>query len=159
MIIPYSQRYFDRIKRWASSLRRMRVLRARIKSFNPKKVLDVGCGHGFLVKVLNNYGIETIGVDFSEFAGSDMPKDKFVLADATKGLPFSDKEFDVVVSTDFFEHLKDEDIDFTYKEMQRVGKNVVAVISFVKEKVSNSHLSIHPKEWWENKLPGCQIWA
>jgi len=157
MLVPYSQEYYDRTRKAAASHQRMRRLRDLVKSYKPKKVLDVGCGHGFLVTILNNYGIETIGVDSSKFSGSDMPKDKFVLADVTEGLPFKDKEFDVVISTDFFEHLKDEEIDRVYSEMQRVGTHIIAIICYKVEKVSWSHYSVHPKEWWQDRLPGCFI--
>jgi hypothetical protein len=36
--------------------------------------------------------------------------------------------------------------------MLRVGKRVIALINYKKEKIDNTHLTIKPKEWWVDKL-------
>ena len=51
--------------RWKSVAKRI------VKEYNLKKgskVLDVGCGKGFLVKDLINLGIDAYGLDISEYA-------------------------------------------------------------------------------------------
>ena len=150
----YTKEYFDWMKKTANYRPKIQRLVSNLfYYYKPKKVLDVGCGHGFLVKALLDKKIEAMGVDFSEFAGTEIP-DNFIRVDA-KHLPFDDNLFDVVISSDFFEHLQEKDIDQVYSEMKRVGKNVMALISF-KEK-EKSHLTVKPREWWENKLPDCRI--
>ena len=149
----YTKEYFDWMKKTANYRPKIyRLISNLLWYFKPRKVLDVGCGHGFLVKELLNLNIEATGIDFSEYAGTEIPNN-FIKADA-KHLPFNDKIFDVVISSDFFEHLEEKDIDKVYSEMKRVGENVIALISFKK---SESHLTVKPREWWENKLPGCII--
>jgi hypothetical protein len=69
---------------------------------------------------------------------------------------------DVVVSTDFFEHLPEDKIEFVYSEMQRLGEHVVARVCTKREKHTSgidTHATVKPKQWWIDKLPGCHfIW-
>lgn len=37
-----------------------------VLAYHPKRMLDIGCGEGFLCREMNQHGIETLGVDFSE---------------------------------------------------------------------------------------------
>lgn len=152
----YNKEYFNNIDKYASNERRLRYLVSKILKYKPQRVLDVGCGRGYLVKDLNNRGIKAIGIDISEYAGDLIP-DFFARYDAVSFFPFGNKEFDVVVSTDFFEHLKESEIEKTYSEMKRVGKNILAQICFKKEKIANSHFTVKPKTWWKEKLEECEI--
>ena len=84
--------------------------------------------------------------------------DFFIEANANK-LPFKDKEFDIVFSSDFFEHLPEEEIDIVYNEMKRVGKRVVAEIAYdiggvLKDNQRQFHITNKTREWWLEKLPG-----
>jgi 2-polyprenyl-6-hydroxyphenyl methylase/3-demethylubiquinone-9 3-methyltransferase len=76
----------------------------------PSKILDMGCGGGFLTHFLSQKGHETYGVDLSpsslEIARKKDPKTHYLCADVTK-LPFEDKSFDVVSAMDLLEHVED----------------------------------------------------
>ena len=127
----------------------------RLKKYQYESVLDVGCGEGHLVEMLKARGIRAKGVDYSFYAGKRIPDD-FVMTDA-KYLPFKDNRFDVVISSDFFEHIYEKDIDEVYKEMQRVSsKYVLAMISFKKHtrREIDTHVTVKPAEWWRDRLPG-----
>lgn len=154
----YNEDYFKR--NWKMNYRPSlaRGVKAVLK-YKPEKVLDVGCGEGLFVKNLRERGINAVGIDFSDYAGKLIP-DHFIQADA-RLLPFSDKLFDVVISRGLFEHFPEEEIDKAYSEMTRVGKKVLAEICF-KEKdhagrILKEHLTIKPREWWEKKLPNCEV--
>lgn len=72
------------------------------------KILNVGCGVGNDLNVLKKYGVVTV-VDVNKKALSII-KDKQVrkrFGDICS-LPFPDKSFDMVVSFDVFEHIKDD---------------------------------------------------
>lgn len=135
-----------------------------IKKLKPKKVLDVGCGLGNLVEKLRAEGIETIGVDGSEVLEKDWWEGRkyFITAMANK-LPFEDKTFDVVVSTDFFEHVSEEEIDDILAEMKRVVKpdgKIFAEIAYegpLQVKQLWYHLTNKPYEWWFKRLSGVRI--
>lgn len=130
----------------------------KIRKLRPKSVLDIGCGRGKFVKLLREKGIEAWGTDFSDFAGTLIP-DWFIKHDATQPFPFKDKQFDLVMSSGFFEHLEEKDIDKVYNEMKRVGNKIVALIGYKSKKVGDfeSHLTIRDRAWWQNKLPEVDI--
>lgn len=124
----------------------------------PESVLDVGCGLGTLVYKLKREGIEAVGVDFADVFKKLCEEDFFIQADAKK-LPFKDNSLDVVFSSDFFEHIPEEDINTVYNEMKRVGKRVVAEIACdtggkLRRHQQAYHLTHKPKDWWVDKLPG-----
>lgn len=79
---------------------------------SPKKILDVGCGAGFLSNSLAEKRHEVFGIDMSveslKVAGKyDLTKTvNYQFADAYK-LPFPDQTFDVVCAMDFLEHVED----------------------------------------------------
>ena len=102
----------------------------RIKEHNllnqSTKVLDVGCGAGFLSNELAKQGLQVTGVDLSEeslkiAAKHDSTKCvHYQTADAYK-LPFGDSTFDVLTAMDFLEHV--ENPDQVIKEFSRVLKS------------------------------------
>lgn len=78
----------------------------------PVRLLDVGCGGGFLTNALAKHGHHVTGLDASsaslEVAArhDDTRKVRYVLGDARQ-LTFPDAGFDVVTAMDFLEHVED----------------------------------------------------
>lgn len=76
--------------------------------FKGREVLDVGCGPGFLLRVLLDRGYEASGVDHSEAAlqlARGRVDAELRQADACGALPWPDESFDAVVLHDVIEHL------------------------------------------------------
>ncbi len=102
----------------------------------PKKkglrILDVGCGTGTfnILPIINHLGDADIyGIDISremiQIASKRFPKLKFKVADAHR-LPFESDFFDVVISRQVLEHLKEP--LRALKEMKRVVKRGGTII-------------------------------
>jgi ubiquinone/menaquinone biosynthesis C-methylase UbiE len=96
------------------------------------KVLDVGCGKGFILYDFTQAvpGIEVRGVDISTYAianAKDEVKDNLSVANAAK-LPFADKEFDLVISINTLHNLFLPDLWSALTEMERVAKNKYLVV-------------------------------
>jgi 2-polyprenyl-3-methyl-5-hydroxy-6-metoxy-1,4-benzoquinol methylase len=74
----------------------------------PQRILDVGCGPGWLANALRVSGHEVTGVDVAEEFGVHERMERFVRADLSAGLPDElDGDYDVVVAADIVEHLAD----------------------------------------------------
>ncbi|MES1186703.1 MAG: bifunctional 2-polyprenyl-6-hydroxyphenol methylase/3-demethylubiquinol 3-O-methyltransferase UbiG [Myxococcales bacterium] len=89
------------------------------------RVLDVGCGAGFLSNHLAREGFDVTGLDASQdsievAARHDLTgRAHYLLGDALR-LPFADASFDVVCAMDFLEHV--EEPAKAVAEMARVLK-------------------------------------
>ena len=100
------------------------------------RVLDVGCGKGFLVKdlMLECPGLEVFGLDISLYAILHAPEEvigRLHLGSAEK-LPFPDKSFEYVVSINTLHNFPRPRAIRALSEVERVskGKSFVVVDSY-----------------------------
>lgn len=128
------------------------------------KVLDVGCGKGFLLYELTRVvpGLQIFGIDISKYAIENSKEEirpYLQVADASK-LPFKDKFFDFVFSLNTLHNLPCHKLESALKEIERVGKEkkYIVVESFrnIEEKVNllywqltcESFYSPESWQWW-----------
>ena len=91
------------------------------------KILEVGCGNGYYLSLLNRLGLKIYltGIDNDEKALKDAlkliddKKVKLILADASR-IPFPDNSFDKIVMSEVIEHIFEEEV--VLKEIYRVLK-------------------------------------
>jgi len=92
------------------------------------KILDAGCGKGFLlheIKLLEP-NIEISGFDISDYAIENSHKNiksNIFLHDIKNKFPFKNKEFDLVISLGTIHNLEIFDIKNAIQEIERVGKS------------------------------------
>jgi len=91
------------------------------------KVLDVGCGKGFLLHemLLLEPTLRIVGMDISEhaFAGATDPvKPHLRIQQAQAEYPFSEDEFDLVISLGTLHNLRLFELKAALSEIERVGK-------------------------------------
>ena len=104
------------------------------------KVLDLGCGKGFLMYEIKKLipDIKIVGIDNSNYGVQNSHPEirKFIIKhDLREPLPFNDKEFDLVISITTFHNLRLFELADALKEKERVGKNgYIAVESYRNEK-------------------------
>ena len=100
------------------------------KHYNLKpgqKVLDIGCGKGFLLYDLTQVvpGLEVYGIDISKYAienSKEEIKNNLQVADANN-LPFEDSSFDLIISITTLHNLHCFNLEKALKEVMRVGKD------------------------------------
>jgi len=113
------------------------------KEYDVKTILDYGCGKGSLVRLLNK--------DYEAY-GYDPYVEEFSLLPIMKP--------DMVVSTDFLEHIEEKDIDQTiaYLEMLSPKVQFHAISNRKAAQIlpdgSNAHSIVRDAEWWKEKLSG-----
>jgi protein-L-isoaspartate(D-aspartate) O-methyltransferase len=127
------------------------------------KVLDVGCGKGFLMfdftRVLP--GIEVRGLDISQYAIDNAKpeiKDLIVQGSASK-LPFEDGEFDLAISINTFHNLHNAELESALKEFSRVSKKQYLCVESYRNEIEKTNLlywqvtceqfnSTNDWDWW-----------
>lgn len=119
--------------RWAA------VAKALVESYSLKKdakILDVGCGKGYLLFELKKLlpDAVVVGIDISDYALQEAkPEIRSSLRKlpAQDPYPFADREFDLVFSNTTLHNLAMADLEKALREIERVGKNkFVCVESF-----------------------------
>jgi len=129
-----------------------------ILSRKPGRVLDIGCGFGYIVERLRKSGVDAYGIDVSNYALSQAPDEvkpylKFASANS---LPFGDKEFDIAFSASVFEHLPPEILQKAISEAVRVAKRGIIAVTpgddpHFDEDIT--HQTKQPLSWWRDQFP------
>lgn len=111
-------------------------------NFEPKSVLDYGCGRGNLAELFLKYHHATIYKydpaipEFSEFPTG---------------------HYDLAVNTDVLEHVPEEEIEGIIRNIRALSRNAFfnVHLSHASEILSNgenAHCTIKPPEWWKQQV-------
>ena len=97
------------------------------------KVLDVGCGKGFLLHemLLLEPQLLVSGFDISAHGlscASDLVKPRLFFHQAQSAYPFADQEFDLVVSLGTLHNLRLFDLKTALTEIERVGQHAYVMV-------------------------------
>jgi 2-polyprenyl-3-methyl-5-hydroxy-6-metoxy-1,4-benzoquinol methylase len=121
------------------------VIKEKIK---PKsRVLDIGCAYGYFLKLCDEYGMETYGIDISRYAiekASKITKAKLFVHDIDNGIKFfKNNFFDLIVMLDVIEHTKSpfNVLKEVYRVLKPDGKLVVTTpnINAIERFISNNN--------------------
>ena len=122
------------------------------------RVLDIGCGIGFLAEQFHKLGYQVVGMDVHQAAlALSIYPEGCCLVNTTAQLDYPDGYFDLVVSREVLEHIPASDIDNCIKEWDRVGKGVMVHIIAVTERgermtLDPTHVNVQPEQWWVAKF-------
>ena len=112
----------------------------KYKLSNKSKILDVGCGKGYLLyeikKILPN--IQINGIDISKYAvqnSHDQIKKYIKIHKAENKYKFKKKYFDLVISIGCLHNLKINDLEKSIKEINRVGKCKYILVESYKNEI------------------------
>lgn len=87
-----------------------------IIKLNPKSVLEVGIGNGFVSKYLKERKVNVLTLDIDKKLNPD-------IVGSVLDVPFPDNSFEVVACYELLEHLKYENINKALSEIFRVSKS------------------------------------
>ncbi len=129
------------------------------------KVLEYGCAHGFLVKALNDFNIDTYGVDISSYALSKVDpgiKKKIKLL-KNNNIRNSIKKMDIkfkfnhVISKDVFEHIEPKALKKILNEISKITHELFVVVPLGdngKYRIASydgdkTHIIAEDENWWK----------
>jgi len=100
---------------------------------NNSKLLDVGCGKGFLLYELKQIlpGLQISGFDISEYALANLHpelKGNFLCHDAGHRFPYKDAEFDLVISVGCLHNLPLSRLQTSLPEITRVSQRSYVMV-------------------------------
>jgi len=131
-----------------------------IKTLKSHRVLDIGCAKGFIVYCMFENNIETYGIDISDYAVKNAPKEikgHIMLVDAERYyLPFVDNSFDLILLLDVIEHLHTH--SFLLSEIYRVlePNGICCIKTPIKDsdqaKRDHTHINIHDQFFWKDEF-------
>ena len=119
----HQDRYFS-MRYGAALVGLVRLSRVRLRG---RSVLDFGCGSGYLLDALLARKIACSGADFSEdavevvqkrLAGNPLFKGVQLIQDTPT--PLGDESYDAVFFIETIEHLLDDDLESTLRELRRI---------------------------------------
>lgn len=116
--------HWDMIKRKDSFyIQHSQIILNLVNKFGIGKVLDVGCGDGYITSLIFEKFKNVIGIDISEKA-IKIAREKsqgvtFIVGSCTN-LPFSDRSFDTIVASEIIEHVNYNNGKSFLKEARRV---------------------------------------
>jgi SAM-dependent methyltransferase len=114
-------------------------------AWQPRFVVDFGCGDNTFIRELRRRGIDGLGIDFAN-PRADVASPMHGIAD-------------VVTSFDALEHLLPEDVGPVLAEMRRVGRpggNFIFSICTRPSRITvdgeNLHPTVRPQDWWIDRI-------
>lgn len=84
-----------------------------------KKVLEIGCAGGVILRYLNNKKVNYVGIDLKRENLKGLEEFKTKVMDA-RDLKFGKETFDIIIACETFEHINN--VDKAIKEVRRVLK-------------------------------------
>jgi SAM-dependent methyltransferase len=123
-----------------------------IKLFNPKSVLDIGCGTGTFLNIFQKHGVEIMGVD-----GDWVNKEQlyinpsfFKTADLEKTFDLQ-KKFDLILCLELAEHLSETTADTLIDTLVNHGSRIIFSAA-VKNQGGQNHINEQPFIYWQEKF-------
>lgn len=102
-------------------------LTRKLKKYQVKKVLDLGCGSGWLSIFISKYGFDVTGIDASEsaidlgkmWAAEENLNVNFMLCDLLN-IPFEENSFDAIVCNSVLEHFRFDQAKIIFKTIHKI---------------------------------------
>ena len=115
-----------------------------ISIFNPKSVVDLGCGSGTWLKAFKEFGVKNIlGIDFHSIKPL-ISEREFFRHDLRKPLKLG-KKFDIAISLEVAEHIETRYSDIFVENLTRLSNKILFSAAIPKQEGEN-----HINEQWHN---------
>jgi len=146
----FKKNYTKKSNRAGPSLQQLEVFRKSNK-IDIHKVIDVGCSWGRALKYWRKRNVYAVGADVSKIVVKHCIKHKLNCkrSSATDLSKFNDKSFDLYMSTDVYEHIREKDLQFAIEEAIRVtNKYFLIRVHTMLDKRGTLHLTVWNLDRW-----------
>ena len=154
------ERYFTRIKNLSETLDYERIQAEEqpfadrlgpclVRHIQPKKFLDIGCGPGMHVRVMDSLGIESLGIELDKRASHPLIKNESLLEMNGRYTA------DLVMSLEVGEHLDASLADTMVRQVYESiepGGTLVWTSAQMCQVGGIGHVNCQPKEYWIEKF-------
>ena len=126
-----------------------------VERFNPKCVLDVGCGSGQWLDEYRKYNIKTKGVEGSSNAWptmSDETKEVVLEWDLRDKIEEEDYNVDFVQSFEVAEHIEEEYADIFLYNLIKNDPDTVLLTAAPPDQHGFQHVNCQEKKYWITKM-------
>jgi cyclopropane fatty-acyl-phospholipid synthase-like methyltransferase len=126
-----------------------------VERFNPKYVLDVGCGTGQWLDEYRKYNIKTKGVEGSGNAFIEMSeetKDIVLQWDLRDKIEEEDCNIDLVQSFEVAEHIEEEYVDEFVHNLIKDDPDIILLTAAPPNQHGIQHVNCKEKEYWMKKM-------
>jgi len=105
-VIPLFRSYaaFDKSSRLKKAEKIIKIL-SKYKDLEKSKILDIGCGSGYLGHILHKKSKLYIGIDFVD---ERVIKDSVFIKTNALNVPFRNNSFDIIICNHVIEHVNDQ---------------------------------------------------
>jgi len=118
-----------------------------VRSLQPRRVLDAGCAKGFLVEALWERGVESYGIDISEYAISQVRRDMLPYCQCASLTEPIAGEFDLVTCFEVLEHIPDAEVRQVLRNLTSVSDKIL-FSSTPTELDTPTHVNVRPIISW-----------
>ncbi|MBD1913921.1 MULTISPECIES: glycosyltransferase family 2 protein [unclassified Leptolyngbya] len=116
--------------------------------FSPVSALDIGCGLGQYLKLLNNFGVAQIaGIDGIEPEALYIPASNYLTHDLHQPLELSQK-FDLVICSEVAEHLNPGSEAVLLDNIERHAGHIVLFSAAAPDQPGYGHINCKPFAFW-----------
>ncbi len=150
----YTKAYYKRHVDWRQDYTTIADSLARHLDFN--SVLDLGCGHGYILARLHELGKTVCGVDGSSYALAVIPpkiRDCVTKHDLSRPLALG--KFDLVICTEVAEHLESRFADQLVNTICANAGRWIYFTAAVPGQGGHSHVNEQPHGYWVEKFKEC----
>jgi SAM-dependent methyltransferase len=122
-----------------------------IDTFQPKNLIDIGCGEGHAIKWFMDNGVDAIGIEGSYKALEHSPvKDKIMIHDYTQGPYKPNRSFDLAWSCEFVEHVEAQ---YVNNYMATFNSAQIVAMTYSEPQWSTGghhHVNCQPQSYWND---------
>jgi 2-polyprenyl-3-methyl-5-hydroxy-6-metoxy-1,4-benzoquinol methylase len=126
--------------------------------FQPRAVVDIGCGSGIFLREFEKLGVSILGVDGAPAAViNSLVGDKIILHDLCEPLVL-EKKFDLCLCFEVAEHLPKNASDTLVKSLVQLADTIIFTAATPGQGPrSIGHINEQEQAYWINKFAACNF--